>query len=82
METSRNVPKQTRTDRNGPKWTYKTTEMDFSGYRNGHYSAPKRGRMWFQLTQKRIQWVPEKAGKVMVENKCKGVVEVGRSVGR
>ena len=75
-ETTRNVPKRTRTDRNGLKRTYKTT--DFSGYRNGLYSVPKRSRMWFQLTQKRIQWVPEKAGQVMVENKCMYVVEVGR----
>ena len=77
-EMSRNVPKRTRTDRNGPKRTYKTTETDFSGYRNGLYSVPKRIRMWFQLTQKRIQWVPEKVGQVMVENKCMCVVEVGR----
>ena len=77
-ETSRSVPKWTRTDRNGPKRTYKTTETDFSGYRNGLYCVPKRSRMWFQLTQKRIQWVAEKIGQVMVENKCKCVVEVDR----
>ena len=73
-ETSQNVPKRTRTYRNGPKRTYKTTETDFSGYRNGLYSVPKRCRMWFQLTQKRIQRVPEKIGQVMVENKCMCVV--------
>ena len=77
-ETSRNVPKRTKTERNGPKRTYKTTETDFRVYRNGLYSVLKRSRMWFQLTQKRIQWVPGKVGQVMVENKCKSVVEVGR----
>ena len=55
-ETNQNVPKRTRTDRNGPKQTHKTTETDFSGYRNGLYSVSKRSRMWFQLTQKQIQW--------------------------
>ena len=41
-ETSLNVPKRARTDRNGPKLTYKTTELtsvgtetDFTVYRNG-----------------------------------------------
>ena len=41
-KTSRNVPKRTRTDRNGQKRAYKTTETDFSRYRNGLYSVPKR----------------------------------------
>ena len=40
-ETSRNVPNRTRTDRNGPKRTYKTTKTDFNGYRNGLYSFSK-----------------------------------------
>ena len=75
-ETRRKVSKRTRTDRNGPKRTYKTTETDFSGYRNGLYSVPKWSRTWFQLTQKRLQWVPEKVGQVMVKNKCMCVVEV------
>ena len=52
-ETSLNVPKRARTDRNGSKMTYKTTETDFSGYRNGLYSVPKRSRMCFQFTQKK-----------------------------
>ena len=50
-ETSRNVPKRTRTVLNGPKRTYNTTETDFSGYRNGLYSVPKRNSQRTEMEQ-------------------------------
>ena len=70
-ETSRNVLKRTRIDRNGPKRTYKTTETDFSGYR-------KEAECGFSSHRNEYNGYQKKVGQVMVENKCMCVVEVGR----
>ena len=67
VTTYRNEPERTGTDQNGHTKLPKRIQW-----------VPKRTLQCTETEQKRIQWVTEKVGQVMVENKCMCVVEVYR----
>ena len=50
------LPKQTETNRNGPKRTYENTETDFYGYRNG----PERTSVGTEKDWNSLQLIPKR----------------------
>ena len=62
IETDRNGPKRTGTDRNGPTKIPKRTSVGTETDRNGLQWLPKRTGTDFSSYRNELQWEPEKVG--------------------